>query len=139
MVEIGCLKLQLVGLGEQCGIEKLERRRGRTVQELALRLDFHARLREADQKSSLRALGRFSGKRRSDPAEPCLRLCHPAQESGEQDIGALFQPVVGLLVLQSFLLREKPPSEPAERQRHEKNEANGRNDDVNTSEAYRLP
>ena len=101
-------------------------------------LDFHARFREADQKSSLRPLVGFSVKRRSDPAEPCLRLCHPAQESGEQDIGALFQPVVSLLVLQSFLLREKPPSEPAERQRHEKNEANGRND-VNTSEAYRLP
>jgi hypothetical protein len=45
---------------------------------------------------------------------------------------------VGLLVLQSFLLREEPPSEPSERRRHEKNEANGRND-VNTSEAYRLP
>jgi hypothetical protein len=78
-------------------------------------------------------------KRRSDPAEPCLRLCHPAQKSSEQDIRALFQPVVGMLVLQSFLLREEPPSEPAERQRHEKNEANGRNDDVNTSEPYRLP
>jgi hypothetical protein len=61
--------------------------------------------------------------------ERCFRFLHSSKEFQEQRISILLQTALGLLFLESFLLRREPPSEPSKSQRDEKNKTRGSGDD----------